>query len=157
MTLSVSNTNLLSLFPAALFLKQQICLQKIPDLRGVLSDFPQSHNRVQIIDDSCKSIISVSKTTKELQLQWKMDVDPVQLSPEVKMPQFIVRLNIKTLKTKFIVRLIFKTPKIKFFVRLIIKTPKTKMHFYNHKILYPSYFAGPGCRGCFVWWSSCSW
>ena len=61
-----------------------------------------------------KLIIPVSKTTKELQLQWKMDVDPVQLSPEVKMPQFIVRL------IQLIVRLIqFIVRLIQFIVRLI--------------------------------------
>ena len=36
-------------------------------------------------------LCSVSKTTKELQLAWKSDVAPVTLSPEVKMPQFIVQ------------------------------------------------------------------
>jgi len=49
-------------------------------------------NKYPLDDQVCTmEIASFSKTTKELQLQWKMDVDPVQLSPEVKMPQFIVQ------------------------------------------------------------------
>jgi len=49
-------------------------------------------NKYPLDDQVCTmEIASFSKTTKELQLQWKMDVNPVQLSPEVKMPQFIVQ------------------------------------------------------------------
>jgi len=49
-------------------------------------------NKYPLDDQVCTmEIASFSKTMKELQLAWKSDVAPVTLSPEVKMPQFIVQ------------------------------------------------------------------
>ena len=102
MTLSVgNNTNPLSLFLCwrQHFWTTRECLQRIPHRNSHLSCsssnmsnhiISTTYIKSHVKDKKSSVTVSVSKTTKELQLQWKMDVNPVQLSPEVKMPQFIV-------------------------------------------------------------------